>query len=72
MQQVYNWYVEFNRARDHFEDEPRTGRAKSAVISRSIEAVRQLINVDLHINANRYKTHCTSDRQQLNLFYMII
>ena len=22
---VYNWYAEFSRGRDHFEDEPRVG-----------------------------------------------
>jgi len=46
---VYNWYAEFNRGRDHFEDEPRVGRPSSAVTPENIEAVRQLINVDPHI-----------------------
>jgi transposase len=46
---VYNWYAEFSRGRDHFEDEPRTGRPRSAVTPENIEAVRQLVNVDPHI-----------------------
>lgn len=46
---VYNWYAEFNRDRDHFEDEPRVGRPRTAVTSENIEAVRQLVNIDPHI-----------------------
>ena len=46
---VYNWYAKFNRGRDHFEDEPRVGRPRSAVASENIEAVHQLVNVDPHI-----------------------
>ena len=46
---VYNWYAEFNRSRDHFEDEPRVGRPSSAVTPENIEAVRQLIKDDPHI-----------------------
>ena len=46
---VYRWYAEFNRARDHFEDEPCTGRPRSAVTPENIEAVRQLVNMDPHI-----------------------
>src|SRR5579862_2037865 len=42
---VYRWYVEFNRGRDHFEDEPRAGRPRSAVTPEDIEAVHQLVNV---------------------------
>ncbi|CAF2243321.1 unnamed protein product [Rotaria magnacalcarata] len=53
---VYNWYAEFNRDRDHFEDEPRVGRPRSAVTPENIEAIRQLINDDPHIN--RYRTPC--------------
>ena len=43
---VYNWYAEFKQERDHFEDEPRAGRLRSAATPENIEAVRQLINVD--------------------------
>ena len=68
---VYNWYAEFNRGRDHFEDELRAGRPRSAVILENIEAVRQLTTVD-PIHTNRYKTTYRLDRQQLDLFYMII
>ena len=46
---VYNWYAEFKRQRDHFEDEPRAGRPRSAVTPENIEAVRQLISVDPHL-----------------------
>lgn len=46
---VYNWYAEFSRGRDHFEDEPRAGRPRSAVTPENIEAVRQLVNIDPHI-----------------------
>ena len=46
---VYNWYAEFNRGRDHFEDEPRVGRPRSAVTPENIEVVRQLVNDDPHI-----------------------
>ncbi|CAF5073401.1 unnamed protein product [Rotaria sp. Silwood1] len=43
---VYNWYAEFNRDRNHFEDEPGAGRPRGAVTPENIEAVRQMINVD--------------------------
>lgn len=46
---VYNWYAAFSRERNHFEDEPRTGRPRSAVTLENIEAIRQLVNVDPHI-----------------------
>ena len=46
---VYNWYAEFKRQRDHFEDEPSAGRPRSVVTAESIETVRQLINVDPHL-----------------------
>ena len=46
---VYNWYAEFNRRRDHFEDEPIAGRPRRAVTPENIEAVRQLIRVDTHL-----------------------
>jgi transposase len=46
---VYRWYAEFNRGKDHFEDEPRAGRPRSAVTPENIEAVRQLVNVDPQI-----------------------
>jgi len=46
---VYNWFAEFNRGRDHFEDEPRSGRPRTAVTPENIEAVRQLVNIDPHI-----------------------
>ena len=46
----YNWYVEFNRGRDHFEDESRAGRPRNAVTPANIEAVRQLINVNPHLS----------------------
>ena len=49
MQQFTIGMLNLNRARDHFEDEPRTGRARSAVTPENTEAVRQLINVDPHI-----------------------
>ena len=45
----YKWYTEFNRGRDHFEDEPRTGRPRSALMSENIEVVCHLMNVDPHI-----------------------
>ena len=46
---VYNWYAEFSRGRDHFEDEPRAGRPRSTVTPENIEAVCQLISVDQHL-----------------------
>ena len=46
---VYNWYVQFKRQRDHFEDEPRASRPRSAVTTENIETVRQRINVDPHL-----------------------
>ncbi|CAF3419674.1 unnamed protein product, partial [Rotaria sp. Silwood2] len=39
---VYNWFAEFSRGRDHFEDEPRAGRPRTAVTPENIEAVREL------------------------------
>ena len=45
----YNWYAEFNWAREYFEDEPRAARLRSTVTPENIEAVRQLINVDPRI-----------------------
>ena len=46
---VYDWYAGVSRGSDHFEDEPRVGRPRSAVTSENIKAVRHLINVDPHI-----------------------
>ena len=46
---VYNWYTEFNRARDHFEDEFRAAWPRSSLIPENIEAVDQLINVRPHM-----------------------
>ena len=46
---IYNWYAEFNRTRDHFEDEPRADRARSALTPENIEAVRHPINVGPHL-----------------------
>ncbi|CAF4372773.1 unnamed protein product [Rotaria sp. Silwood2] len=42
---VYNWFAEFSRGRDHFEDEPRAGRPRTAVTPENIEAVRELAAV---------------------------
>ncbi|CAF4017210.1 unnamed protein product [Rotaria sp. Silwood2] len=39
---VYNWFAKFSRGRDHFEDEPRAGRPRTAVTPENIEAVREL------------------------------
>ena len=46
---VYRWFAEFKRGRDHFEDEPRAGRPRTAATPENIEAVSQLVNVDAHI-----------------------
>ncbi|CAF3174562.1 unnamed protein product [Rotaria sp. Silwood2] len=57
---VYNWFTEFSRGRDHFEDEPRAGRPRTVVTPENIEAVRgknfQDIN-ELH-DAVRTQTDC--------------
>jgi transposase len=42
---VYNWYAEFNRGRDHFEDEPHAGRPRSAITPENIEAVRNVFMI---------------------------
>jgi hypothetical protein len=40
---VCNWFAEFNRDRDHFEDETYAGRPRTAVIPENIAAVLQLV-----------------------------
>ena len=34
----YNWYAEFNRGRDHFDDEPRAGRPRNSLTPENIGA----------------------------------
>ena len=46
---VYRWYGEFNRGRSSFQDEFREGRSKSVVVSKTIDAVRQLLLQDRHV-----------------------
>ena len=46
---VYNWYAEFNRGRDHSEDEPCAAQPRSMPIPENIEAVHQLINVHPYV-----------------------
>ncbi|CAF3751920.1 unnamed protein product [Rotaria sp. Silwood1] len=40
---VYNWFAEFSRGRDHFEDKPCASRPRTAVTPENIEAVRELM-----------------------------
>ena len=42
---AYNWFAEFNRGKDHFEDKPCAGRPRTAVTPENSEAVRELVNV---------------------------
>ena len=48
----YNRYAEFNRGRNHFEDELRAAGPRSALTLENTEAVRQLIRI---LHTNRYK-----------------
>lgn len=47
---VFRWYGEFHRGRSSLQDEFREGRSKSVVVLETIEAVRQLILQDRHVN----------------------
>src|SRR4051812_27327354 len=40
---VSKWFREFSRGRDHFEDDPRSGRPKETVTPENIRVVKQLI-----------------------------
>ena len=46
---IHNWYAEFNRTRDHFEDESRADGARSAFTPENIQAVRHPINIGPHL-----------------------
>lgn len=46
---VYKWFQEFRLGRNFLCDEPHTGRPKSAVLPKYIDAVRELILQDRHI-----------------------
>ncbi|CAF1257765.1 unnamed protein product [Rotaria sp. Silwood1] len=50
---VYNWFAEFSRGRDHFEDKPCASRPRTAVTPENIEAVRELVNIDPHITCQQ-------------------
>ena len=47
---VYRWYDEFNRGHSSLQDEFRAGLAKSVVVPETIDAVRQLIIQDHHVD----------------------
>ncbi|CAM2728849.1 unnamed protein product [Rotaria socialis] len=51
--QEYTEFAGFRRGRDQFEDEPRTGRPKTAVTPENIEAVRELVDIDPHITCQQ-------------------
>ena len=53
---VYRWYSEFNRCRSSLQDEFREGRPKSAVVPKTIEAVRELILQDRHVTYREIET----------------
>lgn len=46
---VSNWFREFQRGRQSFEDEPHTGRPREAVVQENIRAVEQLIRKSRNI-----------------------
>ena len=47
---VYRWYDKFNRGHSSLQDEFREGLAKSVVVPEIIDAVRQLIIQDHHVD----------------------
>ena len=53
---VYRWYGEFNRVRSSLQDEFREGRPKSAVVPKTIDAVRELILQDRHVTNREIET----------------
>ena len=53
---VYRWYGEFNRGRSSLQDEFREGRPKSAVVPKTIDAVRELILQDRHVTYREIET----------------
>ncbi|CAF1230540.1 unnamed protein product [Rotaria sp. Silwood1] len=59
---VYNWFAKFSRGRDHFEDEPRAGRPRTALTPENIEAVRELRESQVWVASN--DPHPTKVRRQ--------
>ena len=53
---VYRWYGEFNRGCSSLQDEFREGCPKSVVVPETIDAVRQLILQNRHVNYRKIET----------------
>ncbi|GBP56099.1 hypothetical protein EVAR_43863_1 [Eumeta japonica] len=51
---IYNWFAEFKRGRVNLSDE---FRSSSAVINKSIDAVRPMIETDWHVTYHTRREH---------------